>query len=53
MTAVALAGAAYLPIDADLPAARAHAYEAVAAIHFEGAQFRRDIAVKGLPAVSA
>ncbi len=34
---------------ADLPAARARAYEAVAAIHFEGAQFRRDIAVKGLP----
>jgi phosphoribosylamine--glycine ligase len=35
---------------ADLPAARARAYEAVAAIHFEGAHFRRDIAVKGLPA---
>jgi phosphoribosylamine---glycine ligase len=32
----------------DLSAARARAYEAVAAIHFEGAQFRRDIAVKGL-----
>jgi phosphoribosylamine--glycine ligase len=34
----------------DLAAARALAYEAVGAIHFEGAQFRRDIAVKGLPA---
>ena len=34
----------------DLPAARAKAYAAVAAIHFEGAQFRRDIAVKGLTA---
>jgi phosphoribosylamine--glycine ligase len=34
----------------DLPAARAKAYAAVEAIHFQGAQFRRDIAVKGLPA---
>jgi phosphoribosylamine--glycine ligase len=34
----------------DLAAARARAYEAAAAIHFEGAHFRRDIAVKGLPA---
>ncbi len=34
----------------DLAAARALAYEAVSAIQFEGAQFRRDIAVKGLPA---
>ncbi|MGB8168312.1 MAG: phosphoribosylamine--glycine ligase [Chthoniobacteraceae bacterium] len=34
----------------DLPAARAKAYAAVEAIHFEGAQFRRDIAVKGLSA---
>jgi phosphoribosylamine--glycine ligase len=34
----------------DLPAARARAYAAIEAIHFEGAQFRRDIAVKGLSA---
>ena len=34
----------------DLAAARAKAYAAVEAIHFEGAQFRRDIAVKGLAA---
>ncbi len=34
----------------DLPAARAKAYAAVSAIHFEGAQFRGDIAVKGLSA---
>ena len=34
----------------DLAAARAKAYAAVGAIHFEGAQFRRDIAVQGLPA---
>ncbi len=34
----------------DLPAARAKAYAAVEVIHFEGAQFRRDIAVKGLTA---
>jgi phosphoribosylamine--glycine ligase len=34
----------------DLAAARAKAYAAVETIHFEGAQFRRDIAVKGLTA---
>jgi phosphoribosylamine--glycine ligase len=34
----------------DLVAARAKAYAAVGAIEFEGAQFRRDIAVKGLTA---
>jgi phosphoribosylamine--glycine ligase len=34
----------------DLVTARAQAYAAVDAIHFEGAQFRRDIAVKGLTA---
>ena len=34
----------------DLAAARAKAYAAVEAINFAGAQFRRDIAVKGLPA---
>ncbi len=34
----------------DLPTARAKAYAAVATIQFEGAQFRRDIAVKGLTA---
>ena len=34
----------------DLATARERAYGAVGAIHFEGAQFRRDIAVKGLPA---
>ncbi|MEO7318304.1 MAG: phosphoribosylamine--glycine ligase [Chthoniobacteraceae bacterium] len=32
----------------DLAAARSRAYEAVARIRFEGAQFRRDIAAKGL-----
>jgi phosphoribosylamine--glycine ligase len=32
----------------DLAAARALSYEAVAAIHFDAAHFRRDIAVKGL-----
>ena len=32
----------------DLASARARAYAAVETIHFEGAQFRRDIAVKGL-----
>ncbi len=32
----------------DLPAARALAYAGVDRIHFEGAQFRRDIAAKGL-----
>jgi phosphoribosylamine---glycine ligase len=32
----------------DLPAARALAYQGVDRIRFEGAQFRRDIAVKGL-----
>lgn len=31
----------------DLPAAQAAAYQAVEKIHFEGAQFRRDIAAKG------
>jgi phosphoribosylamine--glycine ligase len=35
---------------ADLPAAREKAYAAVAGIDFEGRQFRRDIAVKGLSA---
>ncbi len=34
----------------DLAAAREKAYAAVRQIRFEGAQFRRDIAVKGLPA---
>ena len=34
----------------DLATARARAYEAVGTIHFEGAHFRRDIAVKGLSA---
>jgi phosphoribosylamine--glycine ligase len=34
----------------DLPAARAAAYAAVETIHFEGAQFRRDIGAKGLSA---
>ncbi|MEI7958557.1 MAG: phosphoribosylamine--glycine ligase [Verrucomicrobiota bacterium] len=33
---------------ADLKAAQARAYEAVAKIHFEGATFRRDIGAKGL-----
>ncbi|HEX8294870.1 MAG TPA: phosphoribosylamine--glycine ligase [Chthoniobacteraceae bacterium] len=33
---------------ANLPEAREKAYAAVDSIHFEGAQFRRDIAVKGL-----
>ena len=37
-------------LGADLPAARANAYAAVEKVRFEGAQFRRDIAVKGLPA---
>jgi phosphoribosylamine--glycine ligase len=37
-------------LERDLAAARARAYEAAAAIHFEGAHYRRDIAVKGLPA---
>jgi phosphoribosylamine--glycine ligase len=32
----------------DLPAARALAYQGVDRIRFEGAQFRRDIAIKGL-----
>jgi phosphoribosylamine--glycine ligase len=32
----------------DLKAAQAAAYAAVAKIHFDGAQFRRDIAAKGL-----
>ena len=32
----------------DLRAAQARAYEAVSKIHFEGCQFRRDIAAKGL-----
>ncbi len=32
----------------DLATARSMAYEAVAKIHFEGAQFRRDIGSKGL-----
>ena len=35
---------------ADLPTARAKAYAAVEEIAFEGRQFRRDIAVKGLTA---
>ena len=35
-------------LGADLAAAQAKAYEAVAKIHFEGATFRRDIAAKGL-----
>jgi phosphoribosylamine--glycine ligase len=34
----------------DLASARERAYEAVGMIHFEGAHFRRDIAVKGLSA---
>jgi len=33
----------------DLKAAQAAAYQAVEKIHFEGAQFRRDIAAKALP----
>jgi phosphoribosylamine--glycine ligase len=39
---------------ADLAQARAHAYAAVARIHFEGMHFRRDIGAKGLgaPAVT-
>jgi phosphoribosylamine--glycine ligase len=32
----------------DLKSAQATAYAAVEKIHFEGAQFRRDIAAKGL-----
>jgi phosphoribosylamine--glycine ligase len=35
---------------ADLPAAQAKAYGAVRSIHFEGAQFRGDIAARGLSA---
>jgi phosphoribosylamine--glycine ligase len=35
-------------VGADLKAAQTAAYEAVAKIHFEGAQFRRDIGAKGL-----
>ena len=35
-------------LGADLKAAQTAAYEAVAKIHFEGAQFRRDIGAKGL-----
>ena len=35
-------------LGADLKAAQARAYEAVAKIHFEGATFRRDIGAKGL-----
>lgn len=37
-------------LDDTLAAAREKAYQAVARIHFEGMQFRRDIAVKGLGA---
>lgn len=33
----------------DLGAARSRVYHAVEAIHFDGAQFRRDIGAKGLP----
>lgn len=36
-------------LGADLREARERAYAAVSRIHFEGAQFRTDIAVKGLP----
>lgn len=49
--AVQTAGGRVLGVTAlgkDLPAARALAYEVVDRIHFEGAQFRRDIAAKGL-----
>ena len=49
--AVQTAGGRVLGVTAlgeDLPAARALAYEGVDRIHFEGAQFRRDIAAKGL-----
>jgi len=35
-------------LGADLLSAQARAYEAVAQIHFEGCQYRRDIAAKGL-----
>ena len=52
-TTLATAGGRVLGVTAlagDLAAARARAYAAVGAIEFEGAQFRRDIAVKGLPA---
>jgi phosphoribosylamine--glycine ligase len=35
-------------LGADLRSARARAYEAVAKIHFDGCQYRRDIASKGL-----
>ena len=34
----------------DLASARARAYDAVGRIHFDGAHYRRDIAVKGLSA---
>jgi phosphoribosylamine--glycine ligase len=33
----------------DLKTAQAAAYAAVGKIHFDGAQFRRDIAAKGFP----
>ena len=48
---VVTAGGRVLGITAlagDLATARARTYEAVARIHFEGAQFRSDIAAKGL-----
>ena len=48
---IATAGGRVLGVTAlagDLTVARARAYDAVAQIHFEGAQFRRDIAAKGL-----
>jgi phosphoribosylamine--glycine ligase len=35
-------------LGADLPAAVARAYEAVAQIHFDGVQYRRDIARRAL-----
>ncbi len=38
---------------ADLPAALHHAYQAVDAIHFDGAQFRRDIGGRALRGVGA
>lgn len=50
---VATAGGRVLGVTAlapDLAAAREKAYAAVGTIDFEGAQFRRDIAAKGLPA---
>jgi phosphoribosylamine--glycine ligase len=52
-TQIVTAGGRVLGVTAlapDLAAARAKAYAAVDTIHFEGAQFRRDIAVKGLSA---